>query len=79
MIKITTVLSKEYQELYPRRQSYSVGGIRHYKEPYIHHVTDNILKMIEAKTILDIHVVTVKRVEAPKLKPKAKVKDDGSK
>jgi hypothetical protein len=84
MIEAITILSKEYQEVYPKADGISVGGMRHYKTPCKHLMAEQTFKDIANKTVpgftledgerkaYKIQVVDIKKVEKPK--PKAKDK-----
>lgn len=86
MIKAITVLSEEYQKVYPKADGVSVGGMRHYKEPCNHLMKEQTFKDIANKTVTgftiedgerktyQIQVVDIKKVEKPKPKPTTKDK-----
>lgn len=68
MVKVTTRLSKEFQETYPRVTSRSVGAIRHTTEPVKHTVTKDIVKLFENATHQGITVLEVKESKKPQVK-----------
>lgn len=91
MIKAITVLSKEYQGVYPKADGVSVGGMRHYNTPRPRLMSEQTFKYIASKTVAgftiedgkrktyQIQIVDIKKVEKPKpkSKPKSEEKNNG--
>lgn len=84
-MKVTTVLSTEYQKIHPKADGVSVGAIRHYKTPrerevseqtydYISKSTAESFTLEDGKRVVTlIPIVTITKAE----KPKKKVKKNG--